>query len=169
MDFGDILETWERQTRKRGAVQAKRKAVEPPPERVDPQTAWLRVWGVEDKDREYEETRENAGERRRRLLRKRPDGVLDLHGLNREDAWAALETFFDDSRRQGFEKVLVVSGKGNHSGGEPVLRRTVREFVERCPFAGESGQGNASTGGSGTMWVLLKESGKDGRLSAPGR
>jgi DNA-nicking Smr family endonuclease len=36
-----------------------------------------------------------------------------------------------------------------------VLKRTVREFIERCPFAGESGQGPA--GGAGATWVLLKQ------------
>jgi DNA-nicking Smr family endonuclease len=164
MDFGDILETWERQVRKSGSGGAGTpKAANPLPERqerADPLTAWLRVQGVRDKDREDAEASESPGERRRRLLYKRPDGVLDLHGLTRDDAWTEMESFFDRSRRQGFEKVLVVHGKGNHSEGEPVLKRTVREFIERCPFAGESGQAKAPTGGSGAVWVLLKEDGK---------
>ncbi|MDR3144852.1 MAG: Smr/MutS family protein [Treponema sp.] len=164
MDFGDILDTWERQVRKAGTAKAGRpEAAEPLPdrqERVDPLTAWIRVRGVRDKDREEAEAAESPPERRRRLLYKRPDGVLDLHGLTRDDAWAEMETFFDQSRRQGFEKVLVVHGKGNHSGGEPVLKRAVREFIESCPFAGESGQAKTAAGGSGAIWVLLKEGGK---------
>ena len=56
----------------------------------------------------------------------------------------------------GAEKVLVVHGKGNHSEGESVLKRTTREFVERCPFAGESGQAEVRLGGSGATWVALK-------------
>jgi DNA-nicking Smr family endonuclease len=160
MDFGDILDTWERQVRKTGTAKAGAPgAADPPLERVDPLTAWLRVKGVRDKDLEEAEASESPRERRRRLLYKRPDGVLDLHGLTRDDAWAEMEVFFDSSRRQGFEKVLVVHGKGNHSGGEPVLKRAVREFIERCPFAGESGHAKAATGGSGAVWVLLKEGG----------
>ncbi|MDR1948305.1 MAG: Smr/MutS family protein [Spirochaetaceae bacterium] len=170
MDFGDILEAWERQAGKPGDRKPAERADSPPgrgkppirEERVDPLTAWLRINGVEDKDRDDSETSESAGERRRRLLRKKPDGTLDLHGLGRDDAWAALETFFDNSRRQGFEKVLVVHGKGNHSPGDPVLKAAVRKFIEACPFAGESGQGGAVMGGSGSVWVLLKESGKTG-------
>jgi DNA-nicking Smr family endonuclease len=115
------------------------------------------VNGVQDKDAEaQEETGMQAGERRRRLLNKRPDGVIDLHGLNRDEAWDAMDTFFNESRRQGFEKILVVHGKGNHSDGEAVLKKTVRDFIERCPFAGESGHSNASAGGSGVTWVLLR-------------
>jgi DNA-nicking Smr family endonuclease len=50
---------------------------------------------------------------------------------------------------------MIIHGKGNHSRGEAVLGRTVREFIEHCPFAGESGHGRE--GGTGTTWVLLKQ------------
>jgi DNA-nicking Smr family endonuclease len=123
---------------------------------VDPLSAWLRVQGVQDKDAEEGENRESPGERRRRLLRKPPDGVLDIHGLTRDEAQIALETFFRDSRRRGFEKVLLVHGKGNHSSGEAVLKSAVREFIERCPYAGESGHAQGNSGGNGATWVLLK-------------
>ncbi|MDR2403582.1 MAG: Smr/MutS family protein [Spirochaetaceae bacterium] len=163
MDFGDILDAWEGQVRKKGAAKGGAgtlEAVDPLPDRQDPLAAWLKVTGIRDKDREEAEIPESPGERRRRLLYKRPDGVLDLHGLTRDDAWAQMETFFERSLQQGFEKVLVVHGKGNHSKGEPVLKRAVQEFIECCPFAGESGQAKTATGGSGAVWILLKKGGK---------
>ena len=139
MDFGDILDKWEKQTRNE----------------------------IYDKDAEPVPERNAAGERRSRLLRKKPDASIDLHGLTRDEAWAALETFFENSRGMGFEKVLIVHGKGNHRTtdlpDEGVLRELSRRFIENCVFAGESGHNPAREGGSGATWVILKETNAPGR------
>jgi DNA-nicking Smr family endonuclease len=163
MNFGDILDQWDQQSRK-----APGKGKQPPagqnaageePERVDPLTLWLRRNGVYDKDAgdpAAAGTAESPAARRRRLHARRPDAVLDLHGLTRDEAWLSLEDFFRAGKQRGLEKLLIIHGKGNHSSREAVLSRTVREFIERCPFAGESGHGDAASGGSGATWVLLK-------------
>ncbi|MDR1238533.1 MAG: Smr/MutS family protein [Treponema sp.] len=132
MNFGDILNQWDKQT---GGVK--------PGEAGDKETFPI-------------SPAESGAERRRRLLAKRADAVIDLHGLIRDEAWSSLEKFFNDGKRRGFEKLLIIHGKGNHSPGEAVLSRTAREFIEQCPFAGESGCGNAASGGSGVTWVILK-------------
>jgi DNA-nicking Smr family endonuclease len=160
MNFGDILDQWDKQTAKarksgKGGPGSGKTGTER--ERIDPLMVWLRAHGVYDKDAEAEARIDDAGARRRRLLAKAADAVLDLHGLTRDEAWIALDTFFGNSRRRGYEKLLVIHGKGNHSRGEVVLKETVRTFIERCPFAGESGYGGAAMGGSGATWVLLKE------------
>jgi len=31
------------------------------------------------------------------------------------------------------------------------------DFIERCPFAGESGKEKTNAGGDGATWILLKE------------
>jgi DNA-nicking Smr family endonuclease len=113
-------------------------------------------YGVYDKDAEDEENCPRPGVRRRRLLQKKPDAVIDLHGLTQGEAWTALETFFEDSRLNNFEKLLIIHGKGIHSEKEAVLAEVSRKFIEACPFAGESGHGTAAEGGSGATWVLLK-------------
>jgi DNA-nicking Smr family endonuclease len=132
-------------------------------ERADPLTAWLRIHGVYNKDTDAEastyETGADAGKRRRRLLQKKPDAVIDLHGLTQAEAWNALDNFFEDSRQHGFEKLCIIHGKGNHSDGNAVLKQLTRRFIECCPFAGESGHGNAASGGSGATWVILKRGG----------
>ena len=92
----------------------------------------------------------------RRLLRKKPDAVLDLHGLTRDEAWEAMDIFFQRSRSMGHEKVLLIHGKGNHSENDGVLRELCRKFIEHCPFAGRSGRNSGAMGGSGATWVLLK-------------
>jgi DNA-nicking Smr family endonuclease len=129
MDFGNILNEWE--NKKSGRIY--------------------------DKDAEEDAETISAQENRRRLRNKRPDAEIDIHGLNREEAWQALETFFSESKNAGHEKIIIIHGKGNHSTGDAVLKRMVLEFIEHCPNAGESGRGKAVTGGEGATWVLLKE------------
>ena len=131
MDFGAILDKWEK--------------------RAPAGSVCLKDTGEPDE-------RINAGERRRRLLRKKPDAFIDLHGLTGDEAWTALGVFFEESRIKGYEKVLVIHGKGNHLSGknEAVLKEQTRRFIEACRFAGESGHSAARDGGSGATWVILK-------------
>jgi DNA-nicking Smr family endonuclease len=163
MDFGAILDAWDEQTarpqgsKKKGMKAGDTGAGDEKDPQIDPLTAWVRVHGTYDKDAESAGTNVSAAERRRRLLNKKPDATLDLHGLTRDEAWIAMDGFFRSGRQQGFDKLLVIHGKGNHSEGESVLKRTVRDFIERCSFAGASGHGDAALGGNGATWVLLKQ------------
>ena len=140
MNFGDILEKWEKST---------------------PASA------IYDKDssvsRDISKLRDKNAlvGRRSRLLHKKPDASLDLHGLSCEEAWKALHDFFEDSRWRRLEKLLIIHGKGNHfanlPSGEAALRDTTRRFIESCSFAGESGFCPSRGGGRGATWVFLKE------------
>jgi len=136
MNFGDILDKWEKQR---------------------PSGGDSPDGDIQAKDTEEIIKQTGAQEKRRRLRNKKPDAELDIHGQTRDEAWLALETFFNNAREKELEKVLIIHGKGNHSADEPVLKRVVMDFIERCPFAGESGRGKASAGGEGATWVLLKE------------
>jgi len=110
---------------------------------------------VYDKDANEQET--NApGEQRRRLSHSQPDAVLDIHGLTDEKAWLTLDYFFSMAKDNSFKKLRIIHGKGNRSQGEAVLKRTVRSFIEQCPYAGESGYEKAANGGTGATWVFLK-------------
>ena len=130
MDFGAILDKWEKQT----------------PGNV-----------VYDKDAIDIALREKNNLRRSRLLRKKPEAYIDLHGLKRDEAWRNLEIFFEDSRSKGYEKIQVIHGKGSHPHNEAVLRELSRRFIETCSFAGESGYCSAREGGTGATWVILKK------------
>ena len=163
VDFGKILDKWEKETA--GTKGQKPASI--------PMNLWLKSNGVYDKDAASPGDNDSAvdrsypGKRRQKLLRKRPDAVIDLHGLTIDEAWPALEVFFENSREKGFEKVLIIHGKGNHRnpalhGGSPganeaMMRNISRRFIENCPFAGESGYSAAREGGRGATWVILKE------------
>ncbi|MCL2067529.1 MAG: Smr/MutS family protein [Treponema sp.] len=138
MDFGDILDKWERRK---------------PPNLME---ALLNEGNVYDKDNAAENVKLRHSADRRRLRSRKPDDVLDIHGLTRDQAWLSLDSFFERGRSSGFEKLRIIHGKGNHSKDEAVLRKTVLDFIEQCQFAGESGYEKASGGGSGATWVLLK-------------
>ena len=141
MNFGDILDRWEKQT---------------PKNRIYDKD----IAGLDSAVSCDSTLRKEKHKRRVRLLGKKPDAAIDLHGLNCDEAWAALDNFFENSRQEGFEKVLVIHGKGNHndpaSPNARALRDLSRRFIESCPFAGENGVCSARDGGSGATWVILK-------------
>lgn len=180
MDFGDILDEWDRETAKpRGkknikADEKKRAAREvnagssgnasdtsrddTSSRRANPMDVWLRRYGTVNKDSmlEAEEAKESKAEERRRLRAMKCEATIDLHGLTRDEAWMRLESFFSDSVRRGLKKVLIIHGKGVHSADDPILSRMVRLFLEQNPHAGESGASERASGGTGSTWVLLK-------------
>ena len=141
MNFGDILDKWEKKNKGTGTEEL-----------------------FFDRENEKSEISSDISERslrRSRLLKKKPDASIDLHGLKSDEARTALEYFFNNSRSRGHEKVLIIHGKGNHINGNgslpgSILKDLTRNFIENCPFAGESGYSHAKDGGSGATWVILK-------------
>jgi DNA-nicking Smr family endonuclease len=151
MDFGEILDEWERIKRARTEIQQ--------PARKKPLSvleAWLDANGVGDKDAEELEGEDRAEETRRRSAMK-PQATLDLHGMKAEEAESAISVFIESSSRAGLEKVLVIHGKGLHSEGAPVLKKAARRALEAHPLAGRFGEANKADGGSGALWVLIRK------------
>jgi len=116
---------------------------------------WLMDNEVQNKDADASNT-QRQGDNRRRLHHAQPDDTLDIHGLTAENAQVSLDAFFNKAKDSEFKKLRIIHGKGNHSQGDAVLGRIVREFIEKCSFAGESGHEKAINGGTGATWVLLK-------------
>jgi DNA-nicking Smr family endonuclease len=155
MNFGDILNEWDKIERERKA----RPAAEKPGAQTNSAfEAWLAAKGVEGKDEASPlEEAEDRGAEAHRLAGLRPQASLDLHGMFAEDAEAAIRRFIDDSARAGLEKVLIIHGKGLHSeGGVSVLKRAARRAVEAHPLAGRYGEAAKSEGGAGALWVIIR-------------
>lgn len=180
MNFGDILDEWDRTKaasgsfQKESSVQRKKGSGGTHPTgsrdlyttdqtanqtQAHPVDIWLRRYGVVDKDAmlDLENTRESPAERRKRVFAMKPEATIDLHGLTQEDAWIHLEAFFADCVKKDLQKILIIHGKGNHSENDPVLKNMVRTFVEQNPYAGECGNAGKADGGSGATWVILKK------------
>jgi len=178
MDFGDLLNEWEERSAKPGgldkAAEAERRARGQDFERrselarraersAKPSAllgfeSWLDSHSVPDKDGESRDEDDHTAREAetRRLKALKPQARIDLHGMVQAEAEAALGAFLELSSRRGLEKVLIVTGKGNHSKGEPVLGRAARHVLEASPYAGRFGTADPSDGGNGALWVLLR-------------
>lgn len=80
----------------------------------------------------------------RRFTRKLGAGKLeieariDLHGRTREESSRALDRFLDSARTNGQRCLLVIHGRGLHSGADgPALRETVRAALLEGPHAAQ--------------------------------
>ncbi len=180
MDFGDILDDWEKLSARPGgldpASEAEKKLKDEEARaraEIDAQrrrvatvarkslSSWLDEYGVEDKDREGldaspAKARADKEAQARRLRLKKADAAIDLHGMIQAQAETALGIFLEVSARKGLEKVLVITGKGIHSEGEPILGKVARRVIESSPFAGRFGTADSSEGGAGALYVVLK-------------
>jgi len=141
VNFGDILEKWERER----PNDSQNNSIE----------TWLKENEVIDKD-QHAKNSSVPGEKRRRLMRLKPDDIIDIHGNTSEKAWLLLDQFFSNAKDNGYEKLRIIHGKGNRSHEGAVLGKTVRKYIEQCPFAGENGYEKSANGGAGATWVFLK-------------
>ncbi len=84
-------------------------------------------------------------------------GELDLHGLTRAEARAALADFLREAVRRARRCVRVVHGKGLGSKNrEPVLKGKVRGWLAQREEVLAFCQAPAAQGGGGALLVLLR-------------
>ena len=179
MDFGAILDQWDRlqkevKGRGRGENSVSGKKANAPKKneapsncsgeesgfakRINPEEAWLRRYGVIDKDKIAAEEAERNRTRSQFYVKNLPiEAKIDVHGLTREEAMDKLTIFVGDCIKHGLRKILIVHGKGIHTtGSDPVLGEAVRKFIEQDRRCGRSGHPDRRMGGSGATWVFLK-------------
>ncbi len=89
------------------------------------------------------------------------EAQLDLHGLPRERALAALERFVAGARADGRRAALVIHGRGAHSDeARPVLKPLVWRWLAAAPTAAGAVLAFASArpaqGGDGATLLLLR-------------
>ena len=87
-------------------------------------------------------------------------GRLDLHGLVREVALRALESFVVSARAEDKRCVLVVHGRGLHSPGQvPVLKDAVRQWLSTERLGRQVVafcSARPQDGGAGAVYLLLR-------------
>jgi DNA-nicking Smr family endonuclease len=82
---------------------------------------------------------------------------LDLHGMRREEAREALQTFIREAGKRGLRCVRVIHGKGLGSvGKEPVLKGKVRAWLVQKEEVIAFCQARPHDGGEGAVLVLLQ-------------
>ena len=109
---------------------------------------------------------------RQKLARGRaaPDAAIDLHGMRRQEAFAALREFLARAQIAGARLVLVVTGKGERAAsGEAtpgILRKSVPNWLRGADYrAIVLGFEEASRphGGAGALYVRLRRRDRAGR------
>jgi len=92
------------------------------------------------------------------------ESTCDLHGLGAEAARHRIQQFIRESACAGRRAVLVICGRGKHSGGQsPVLRDvTVDELCRRPTLAHVLAFSTAAParGGEGALAILLRRPAK---------
>jgi DNA-nicking Smr family endonuclease len=82
---------------------------------------------------------------------------LDLHGMRRDEARDALQTFIREAEKRGLRCVRVIHGKGLGSiGKEPVLKGKVRAWLVQKEEVIAFCQARPHDGGAGAVLVLLQ-------------
>jgi DNA-nicking Smr family endonuclease len=142
-----------------------------PPETMSDQDQFLAALGemsvrFEDHLPDAEEPPQ-ASPRRMKLLKQgrlQPEATLDLHGMLRHQVVEKVRFFLEGGKFQGYRTVLIITGRGLHSQGEPVLRSEVERFLrnEGRALAAEWARAPRQYGGDGALIVFLK-----GNSSAP--
>ena len=83
---------------------------------------------------------------------------LDLHGLTRDQSLENLGHFINGAWQREMKAVLVITGKGNNSPGEPVLQAAVAGWLrdKGKKMVVEFAQAPSHMGGAGAFVVFLR-------------
>jgi DNA mismatch repair protein MutS2 len=76
---------------------------------------------------------------------------LNLIGMRGEDAIRQLQEYIDDAYLLGFKEVRIVHGRGYG-----ILRKLVKEYLEKSPFVLHISHEHIEMGGDGVSIVTLK-------------
>lgn len=91
-------------------------------------------------------------------------GHIDLHGMTKDEAKAAIDGFFRTSRQAGKRCVLLVHGRGIHSKDQvPVLKDALKTWLGTARFGRHVlafATARPADGGAGALYVLLRRPGK---------
>ncbi len=106
-----------------------------------------------------------AAPRRMKQLRQgklTPEATLDLHGETRDEAREKVRYFLENAVYHGMKAVLIITGRGRGSGGEPVLRGEIEQYLDGDGRAGvvEWGRAPKQHGGDGALVVFLRSADK---------
>jgi len=85
--------------------------------------------------------------------------TIDLHGMPVRDAELKIIRTFENAKIRGYQQVLIIHGRGNHSaGGDSKMKRMVMDLLEGSLSSKVSSFTFApfSEGGGGATRVILK-------------
>ncbi len=91
-------------------------------------------------------------------------GHIDLHGMTRDEAKAAVDAFLKQARSAGKRCVLLVHGRGIHSKDQmPILKDALKTWLATARFGRHVlafATARPADGGGGALYVLLRRAGR---------
>lgn len=97
-----------------------------------------------------------------------PEGHVDLHGLNVQQAFETLRGFFKSAWFKGLRCIIVIPGRGKNSpDGIPILREKIQIWFTQEPFKRvilAFCTAQSHDGGAGSIYVLLRKFKKKGNI-----
>jgi DNA-nicking Smr family endonuclease len=108
------------------------------------------------------QTLDGSWDKRLRSGSVEPDRVLDLHGMNLDSAWSAIDRGLDQAIARGERVVLLITG--HHRPGEPPIQRgKIRAAVHDWLAASRHARDIAAVrgahrrhGGGGSLYLILR-------------
>ncbi len=123
---------------------------------------WLRFINSKDKLKDKET---NFKDKKNPTTR-----LIDLHGLNLDEANKTIENFINKAFSENINKLIVVTGKGLHSKHEKnpyvskdlgILKYSIPEFIlnnkDLMKMIKELSEASTEDGGSGAFYIYLKK------------
>lgn len=94
-----------------------------------------------------------------------PDRVVDLHGMNLDRAWRAIDAALEQANAAGERIVLLITG--HHRRGEPPVERgriraAVHDWLAVSRHAGKIAAvrgAHPRHGGGGSLYIILRRRG----------
>lgn len=91
-----------------------------------------------------------------------PDRIVDLHGLNLDSAWQAIDTALERAESAGDRVILLITG--HHRAGEPPVQRgriraAVHDWLAVSRHAGQIAAvrgAHPRHGGGGSLYIILR-------------
>ena len=81
---------------------------------------------------------------------------LDLHGKSKKEAEKLLEKFIYSCYCHKMSPICIITGKGKHSEGKPVLPGFVKDLLDKNKYVLKMENAPKKRGGSGAIIVRLK-------------
>jgi len=110
----------------------------------------------------HERTLDGSWDKKMRSGTVEPDRVLDLHGMNLDSAWGAIDRSLEQAIRRGERVILLITG--HHRPGEPPVQRgRIRAAVHDWLAASRHAANIAAVrgahrrhGGGGSLYLVLR-------------
>ena len=107
-------------------------------------------------------TLDSSWDRKLRSGSVEPDRILDLHGMNLETAWSAIDRSLDQAIARGDRLILLITGH-HRAGDPPVQRGRIRAAVHDWLAASRHSSDIAAVrvahrrhGGGGSLYLVLR-------------